>query len=103
MVTELAFFTDDPSSNIADAYSFFFRILFKKNENKQKETDVGPFLKKVTQLKKKYLCWLYQSLSRIFQYYIPIDVVDWFSTSSSAPRPHSFAPIIFQMKTFIIY
>ena len=55
MVTELAFFTDDPSSNIADAYSFFFRILFKKNENKQKETDVGPFLKKSYTIKEKIL------------------------------------------------
>ena len=32
----LAFYSDDPSSNPADAYSFSVQIVFEKNENKQK-------------------------------------------------------------------
>ena len=46
MVSVLAFYSDDPSSNPADAYSFSVQILFEKNENKQKEAGVGPFLKR---------------------------------------------------------
>ena len=47
VVSVLAFHFDDPSSNPAEAYSFFFKIVFENNENKQKEAGVGPlFLKK---------------------------------------------------------
>ena len=44
MVSVLAFYSDDPSSNPADAYSFSVKIVFDKNENKQKGAEVGPFL-----------------------------------------------------------
>ena len=43
VVSVLAFYSDDPSSNPADAYSFSVQIVFEKNENKQKEAWVGPF------------------------------------------------------------
>ena len=36
----LAFYSYDPSSNPAEAYSF----VFEKNENKEKEAWVDPFL-----------------------------------------------------------
>ena len=43
----LAFYSNDPSSNPAEAYSFFaVKFVFKNNENKLKETVVGPFKKK---------------------------------------------------------
>ena len=42
VVIVLAFYSDDPSSNPAEAYSFFCKIVFEKNENKQKEAGVGP-------------------------------------------------------------
>ena len=42
MVSVLAFYSDDPSSNPADAYSFFVKLVFEKIENKQKEAEVGP-------------------------------------------------------------
>ena len=39
MVSVLAFYSDDPSSNPAEACE----IVFEKNRNKQKEAGVGPF------------------------------------------------------------
>ena len=45
VVNKLALKSDDPSSNPADAYSFSVKILFEKNENKQKEAGIGSFLK----------------------------------------------------------
>ena len=50
MVSVLAFYSDDPSSNPADAYSFSVQIVFEKNENKQKEAWVGPFFKNFQKL-----------------------------------------------------
>ena len=44
MVSVLAF-SDDPSSNPAEAKLFFSKIVFEKNENKHKEAGVGPFKK----------------------------------------------------------
>ena len=43
VVSILAFYSDDPSSNPAEAYSFFCKLVFEKNKNKQKDR-VGPFL-----------------------------------------------------------
>ena len=37
VVSTLAFYSDDPSLNPAEVYSFFCNIIFEKNENKQKE------------------------------------------------------------------
>ena len=45
MVHVLAFYSDDASSNLAEAYSFFCKFVFEKNKNKQKEAWVGPFKK----------------------------------------------------------
>ena len=36
VVSLLAFYSNDPSSNPAKVYSFFCNIVFEKNENKQK-------------------------------------------------------------------
>ena len=36
VVSVLAFYSDDPSSNLAEIYSFFCNIVFEKNENKTK-------------------------------------------------------------------
>ena len=46
VVSVLALFSDDRSSTLAEAYSLFCKMLFEKNENKQKEAKVGPSLKK---------------------------------------------------------
>ena len=46
MVSVLAFYSDDPSSIPAEVYNFFCKNIVEKNENKQKEAGVGPFLKK---------------------------------------------------------
>ena len=41
----LSFYSDNPSSNPSEALSFFsVQFVFEKNENKQKEAGVGPFL-----------------------------------------------------------
>ena len=47
VVSVLAFYSDDPSSNPTEAYSFSVKFVFEKNKNKQKEAGVGPlnFLK----------------------------------------------------------
>ena len=50
VVSVLAFFSDDPSSNPAEAYSFFCKIVFEKSENKQKEAGFGPLLIKQQRL-----------------------------------------------------
>ena len=54
VVSMLAFYSNNPSSNPADAYSFSVKFVFEKNENKQNEAGVGPF--------KKYY-WLQISLA----------------------------------------
>ena len=45
MVSMLAFYSDNLSSNPADAYSFSVEFVFEKNENKQKEAGDGTFIK----------------------------------------------------------
>ena len=45
MVSMLAFYSDNLSSNSADAYSFSVEFVFEKNENKQKEAGYGTFIK----------------------------------------------------------
>ena len=47
VVSVLAFYSDDPSSNPAEAYSFSVNFVFEKNQNKQKEGGVGHFFKKI--------------------------------------------------------
>ena len=42
VVSVLAFYSDDPISNPAEAYSFSVKFVLQKNENKQKEAGVGP-------------------------------------------------------------
>ena len=45
VVRVLAFYSDNPSSNPAEAYSFLsVKFVFEKKENKQKEAGDGPFL-----------------------------------------------------------
>ena len=46
VVSVCAFYSDDPSSNPSEAYSFFCKIVFEKNENKQKEAGIITFFKK---------------------------------------------------------
>ena len=44
VVSMLAFYSENPSSNPADAYSFFCKILcLKRTKINQKEAAVGPF------------------------------------------------------------
>ena len=45
VVSVLAFYSEDPSSNPPDAYRFSVQFVFEKIENKQKEAEVGPFKK----------------------------------------------------------
>ena len=42
VVSVLAFYSNDPSSNLAEAYNFSVKFVFEKNENQQKEAGVGP-------------------------------------------------------------
>ena len=51
MVNVPTFYSDYPSSNSAEAFGFFVKFVFEKNEHKQKEAKVGPFLifKKLSQ------------------------------------------------------
>ena len=42
MVSVLAFFSDDLSSNPAEADSFSVNFVFEKNENKQNDAGNGP-------------------------------------------------------------
>ena len=46
VVSALAFYSDDPSSNPADAYRFSVQIVFEKMKINKKKAGVGPFLKK---------------------------------------------------------
>ena len=46
VVSVLAFNSDSPSSNHADAYSFSVKFAFEKTKNKQKSGSGCPFLKK---------------------------------------------------------
>ena len=43
VVSVLAFYPDDPSSNTAVAYSLICNICVDKNENKQKEAGIAQF------------------------------------------------------------
>ena len=45
MVSMLAFYSDDLSSNPAEANCFSVLLMFGKNKNKQTGTGVGPFKK----------------------------------------------------------
>ena len=45
VVSVLPLYSDDPSSNPAEVYSFSVKFVFEKNENKQKEVWVGPLKK----------------------------------------------------------
>ena len=45
MVSVLAFFSDEPSSNPNEVHNFSVKIDAEKNENKPKEAGIGPFLK----------------------------------------------------------
>ena len=45
VVIMLAFYSNNPSSNPAEAYSFYVKIVFKKKKNKQKEARFGTFKK----------------------------------------------------------
>ena len=42
----LAFYSNIPSLNPAENYSFFEKFMFGKNKNKQKEALVGTFIKR---------------------------------------------------------
>ena len=43
VLSVLAFYADNKSSNPAEAYSFYVKFVFEKEYNKQKEASVGPF------------------------------------------------------------
>ena len=45
VVSVLAIYSNDPSTNPAEAYSCFCFIVFEKNENIHKEAGVGPLEK----------------------------------------------------------
>ena len=47
VVSLLAYYSDGPSLNPNEAYSFFCNIVFEKNENKQKEARISPLFSKI--------------------------------------------------------
>ena len=51
MVSVLAFYSDDPSSNPAEVYNFSVKLLLKRTKINKKEAGVGPFKKKNFPLK----------------------------------------------------
>ena len=50
MVSVLAFYSDDLSSNPAEVYNFSVKLLLKRTKINKKEAGVGPFLKKHVKL-----------------------------------------------------
>ena len=66
MVSVLVFYSDDPSSNTTEAYKFFCKIVFEKNENKQKEAVFGP-LKNKFQVRTQCYFWKSNCLNIHFQ------------------------------------
>ena len=46
VVTVHAFYSDNPSSNPADVYSFSVKYVFEKNENYQNQNGFAHFFKK---------------------------------------------------------
>ena len=65
-VSALSLNTDNPSLNPAEVYSFSVKFVFDKNEYKQKEVGIGPFLRKDqnTQKRKDHkACALYNPCS----------------------------------------
>ena len=46
MVSVLAFYSDDPSSNPAEVYNFSVKLLLIRTKINKKEAGVGPFFKK---------------------------------------------------------
>ena len=46
VVSVLAFYSDDPSSNPAEVYNFSVKLLLKRTKINKKEAVVGPFKKK---------------------------------------------------------
>ena len=48
MVSVLAFYSDDPSSNPAEAYIFSIKNLYEKNLNKEKQTKDWPIFETIT-------------------------------------------------------
>ena len=57
VVSVLAFYSDDPSSNPAEAYSFFCNIVFVKNRNKEKEAGVGLLYNKGSDTQSRLKYW----------------------------------------------
>ena len=48
MVSVLAFYSDDPSSNLAEVYNVSVKLLLKRTKISKKEAGVGPFFLKKT-------------------------------------------------------
>ena len=46
VVSVLAFYSDDPSSNPAEVYNFSVKLLLKRMKINKKEAGVGPFFLK---------------------------------------------------------
>ena len=56
VVSMLAFNSDNPSLNPAEAYSFSVKFVFEKNENRQKEAGLAHFLKKQVRISRLTFC-----------------------------------------------
>ena len=55
VVSVLAFYSDDPSSNPAEVYNFSVKLLLKRMKINGKEAGVGPFLKRKLQMLKEII------------------------------------------------
>ena len=51
VVSVLAFFSDDPSSNPSEVYNFSVKLLLKTTKINKKEARVGPFKKSIIKLR----------------------------------------------------
>ena len=54
VVSVLAFYSDDPSSNPAEVYNFSVKLLLKRTKINKKEAGVGPFKKNI--LRHPFVC-----------------------------------------------
>ena len=59
VVSVLAFYSDDPSSNPAEVYNFSVKLLLKRMKINKKEAGVGPF--------KKNLIWMVFPISNFWK------------------------------------
>ena len=60
VVSVLAYYSDDLSTNPAEAYSFFYKIFAWKDRNKQREAGVSPLKIVLLLVSWSFCAWVYK-------------------------------------------